>query len=394
MTLRVSLAPAHRLGTAAAPPPPLLDPAGAATVLGGDRGALATPIRPAADALFGPRGAALLGPDGPLVVADTGHHRLLVWRALPRTDHALADFAIGQPDLVHEGRNAKGEVTAATLNVPTGIAAGAGVVAVADAWNHRVLLWHGAPTRANQPADVVLGQADAAGGLANRGSDRAAADTLNWCYGVAIIDGDLVVADTGNRRVLVWDGIPERHGAPAALVLGQPGWTVRDENAGDAASAIGMRWPHGIAWWGGDLVISDAGNNRIMGWRGMPRTPGQPCDYVLGQASAAGVDHNRGAYYPTARTLNMPYGIAVLGDRLAVVDTACSRLVGFPADARATDGAARWLSGQPRFCDKGDNRWATAARDSVCWPYGIAACGATAVIADSGNNRVLLWEGG
>ena len=40
---------------------------------------LADPIRPAADSLFGPRGATLAGPQGPLFVCDTGHHRLLIW---------------------------------------------------------------------------------------------------------------------------------------------------------------------------------------------------------------------------------------------------------------------------------------------------------------------------
>jgi hypothetical protein len=30
--------------------------------------------------------------------------------------------------------------------------------------------------------------------------------------------------------------------------------------------------------------------------------------------------------------------------------------------------------------------------DTLCWPYSVAASGATVVIADSGNNRVLLWD--
>jgi hypothetical protein len=390
MTLRVSLAPPRI--TDDAPAAPLLDPAGATTILGGSEGTLAEPIVPAADTLFGPRGAVLAGPDGPLLVADTGHHRMLIWHRRPRADRQPADLVIGQPDFASEGRNARADVTAATLNVPTGIAAGAGVIAVADAWNHRVLIWHGVPRRANQPADVVLGQVDGHGGLANRGAGTPGADTLNWCYGVAIFGGKLVVADTGNRRVLVWDAIPERHGAPADLVLGHRTFTSRDENAGDAPGPVGMRWPHGITMWGGGLLVGDAGNNRVMGWRAMPRAHGQPCDYVLGQATTAGVDHNRGTYYPTAATLNMPYGVAVLGERLAVADTACSRLVGFAPYSRKTNALARWVSGQPRFCDKGDNRWLPVARDSVCWPYAITACGATAVVADSGNNRVLLWE--
>ena len=87
------------------------------------------------------------------------------------------------------------------------------MLAVADAWNHRVLIWHGLPERSNQPADVVLGQADFDGALANRGADAPRADTLFWCYGVAIAGGRLFVADTGNRRVLVWDRIPTTNGA-------------------------------------------------------------------------------------------------------------------------------------------------------------------------------------
>ena len=56
------------------------------------------------------------------------------------------------------------------------------------------------------------------------------------------------------------------------------------------------------------------------------------------------------------------------------------------------DAPATRLAGQHGFADKGDNRWQAAARDSLCWPYNVAASDDTAVIADSGNNRVLLWE--
>ncbi|TDP46327.1 NHL repeat-containing protein [Zavarzinia compransoris] len=389
MTLSVSLAN-HRLRRTDHAAPRALLAAAAAVVLGEQvtAGALPQPIVPGPASLFGPRGACLAGPEGPLVVADTGHHRLLVWRRRPAADGTPADLLIGQPDFAREGRNAKGPAGAATLNVPTGVAFGAGVLAVADAWNHRVLLWHGVPDRDNRPADVVLGQADAAGCLANRGADTAGAETLNWCYGVAIIDGRLFVADTGNRRVLVFDGIPTRHGQAADLVLGQGDFTRRDENAGAAAGPAGMRWPHAVAGLCGGLLVADAGNNRVMVWDRLPDRPGAPCDAVIGQGDMVSVDHNRAAYFPTADSLNMPYGLAVLGETLVVADTANSRLLGFPR----AGGAAVALAGQPGFGDKGDNRWGLAARDSLCWPYNIAATGETLVVADSGNNRILLWE--
>jgi hypothetical protein len=396
--MRVSLAPTHLRTPAAGPqhgqPLPLLAADGPRTILGGGAAAdaLVAPIAPRADTLFGPRGACVAACGGPLFVCDTGHHRLLAWNAAPTVDNTPADLVIGQADFTREGRNGKGDVGAATLNVPTGVAAGGGVLAVADAWNHRVLLWLGFPERSNRPADVVLGQAGFTGGLANRGMDRPRADTLNWCYGVAIVGNRLFVADTGNRRVLVWDRIPVTNGAGADVVLGQRDFLTRDENAGEGAGALGMRWPHGIAAIDGAILVADAGNNRIMVWRSLPQTNGVACDFVLGQADMAGLDHNQAAYYPTASTLNMPYGLAVQDNRLIVADTANSRLVGFDAGSLAMGAAARYLAGQRDFTGKGDNRWSLPARDSLCWPYGVAACEGVLVTADSGNNRVLVWE--
>lgn len=397
--MRVSLAPTHVRHRHAADmarrtAQPWLAPEGPRVVLGRQTGPdrLVPAVRPGWNTLFGPRGACLAAPDGPLFVCDTGHHRLLIWTQRPMADHADADHLIGQPDSESEGRNGHGPIGAATFNVPTGIATDRGMLAVADPWNHRVMIWLNLPDTTNQPADVVLGQADFSGGLPNRGADSPRADTLNWCYGVAIVAGRLIVADTGNRRVLVWDGIPAQNGAPADLVLGQRDFVTRDENAGHGGAAVGMRWPHGIAAVGDMLLVSDAGDNRVMAWSDWPRANGTPCDFVLGQADLRSLDHNRGEYYPSADAMSMPYGLTRQGDRLVVADTANSRLLGFDSDMLGMGAHATWLAGQTDFSQKGDNRWSLPVRDSLCWPYNVSACGQTLVVADSGNNRVLLWD--
>jgi hypothetical protein len=393
--MMVSLKQEHRRGDSAVLPAAtaLLEPSGARIMLGAQptNGIRMKPIAPAAETLFGPRGACLAGDRGPLIVCDTGHHRLLLWRHFPMADSAPADLVIGQPEFAREGRNAGGEIGAATLNVPTGIATDGHVLAIADAWNHRVLLWHGLPRFSNQPADMVLGQPDFKSGYPNRGSGEPTAETMNWCYGVAVHDGRLMVADTGNRRVLIWDNIPSRNGAPADFVLGQRHFTTRDEGAGGGGGSIGMRWPHGVAATAGMLFVADAGSSRVMVWSKLPSANGTGCDFVLGQTDVAGSAHNRSAYDPTAATLNMPYGITVLGDRLVIADTANSRLLGFDIPGLAMGAAATRLAGQSTFSEKGENRWSAASRDSLCWPYGVAACGSTMVVADSGNNRVLVW---
>lgn len=376
--------PVKAAGSAAAGAP-LLDPAGPRVALGWTPDALAAPLAPSAATLFGPRGACL-HPDGSLWVADTGHHRLLGWRRAPEADKRPADIVLGQPGFDREGRNAKGDATALTMNVPTGVCAWGEGLAVADGWNHRVLLWRRVPDRSGQPPDLILGQADGVGALANRGVDAPTAATLHWPYGVAVVAGRLVVCDAGNRRVLVWEA-PERDGQPADLVLGQRDFVTRDENAGGPVSAMSMRWPHGACLWRGGLAVADAGDNRVMLWRDFPATNGQPCDAVLGQADMGACDHNRAAYYPDAAALNMPYAVAGADGCLLVADTANSRLLGF-----ADGPAASRLTGQPDFAAKGDNRWGPPVRDSLCWPYGLSVLGRRVAVADSGNNRVLLWD--
>ncbi len=367
-------------------------------VLGNDREPqeLSSPVVPDARSCFGPR-AACLADDGRLIVSDTGHHRLLGWNSLPQSDRQAADWIFGQ-QFGCEGRNGNSTTSATTLNVPTGICIlGSGTscngLAVADAWNHRILIWHKIPEHSNVAADVVLGQKDFSCSQANHGKDSPDKDTLHWPYGVYSHGNKLFVADTGNRRVLIWNQIPQSNGEGADLVIGQTTFTNRDENAGADPSAMSMRWPHGMTFWRGYFCVSDAGNNRILLWSGLPTSNGAPSDLVLGQEDPTLVDHNQSLYWPRDNTLNMPYGLTARGDWLIVADTANSRLLGFhAADINSKEASA--LVGQTDFHEKGDNRWQSPKQDSFCWPYG-ASCNELSdilAVADSGNNRVSIWK--
>lgn len=370
------------------PGAPLLDPNGAKVILGTDGGALVDSITPAPHRMFGPRGVCL-HPNGSLWVADTGHHRVLGWKTVPTQDDTPADILLGQPEFGKEGRNAKGPVGANTLNVPTGITAFRGGLAVADPWNHRVLIWRETPSGPAHEADIILGQSDGESSLANVGLPIPRADTMNWPYGVSAAGDKLIVCDTGNRRVLIWDD-PQSTGQPADMVLGQNDFVCRDENAGEDVSDFSMRWPHMAIAWRNGLVVADAGNNRVMVWDTTPRTNGAAANTMLGQADMAACDNNMASYYPNSQAMNMPYALAVLGSRLVVADTANSRILGFDDSSMAAQ--ADRLTAQPDFAAKGDNRWGVAERDTVCWPYGMSSLGSTVAIADSGNNRIMIWD--
>ncbi len=357
---------------------------------------LIIPLAPSNIEMFAPRAACLISENGPLWVSDTGHHRLLGWRNLPTIDSQPADWVIGQPNFNSEGQNAKGKTERNTLNVPTGICGCGEGLAVADAWNHRVLIWKTLPKDNNVPADLVLGQVDFSSNQPNRGSLIAGANTLNWCYGVFYYQGKLFVADTGNRRLLIWHQLPEENGQPADVVLGQTDMESRDENGGGNPTASTMRWCHDITVWNNNLVVTDAGNNRVMIWQGIPTENNAPCTVVTGQKTFDLVEMNQGVYFPKANSLSMPYGVAATPDWLLVTDTANSRLLAWkkPQSILSLQGAdADLVIGQNNFYSKGENRdYGLPTRDSLNWSYGINVHNNTAVIADSGNNRILLWK--
>ncbi len=355
---------------------------------------LVTPLHADRTGFFAPRGAWLGGAGEGLWVADSGHHRVLGWRGYVPEAGAPARVLLGQAGDHGEARNAGERLPAAQgLNLPVGICRAGDGLAVADSWNHRVLLWRAFPGEDRTPPDCVLGQPDLTAMEINRGRSDPASDTLYWPYGVHWDGAHLYVCDAGNRRVLIWDGLPERDGQPADRVLGQDRFDCRDENGGRDPDAAGMRWPHAACRWGDRLCIADAGNHRVMVWERLPERDGQPADLLLGQRDPAGVHNNGGALQPDGRSLSMPYGLAALDGRLWVADTANSRLLAWRGDRLDTGTAASAVFGQPDFHQRGENRWRAMALDTLCWPYGLQAGPGCLVVADSGNHRVLILPG-
>ena len=152
-----------------------------------------------------PRGVYAAGTK--LFVSDTGRNRVFIWNKIPKSEYQEPDLVLGQVDAVETGRNSGGIVSASTLQYPSGIWSDGNIVIVADAWNHRVLIWLSMPTENGAPADVVLGQPDFTANQPNVsgiGADPSQ-NSLNWPYGVFSDGKGLWVADTGNRRILFYD---------------------------------------------------------------------------------------------------------------------------------------------------------------------------------------------
>lgn len=232
----------------------------------------------------------------------------------------------------------------------------------------------------------------APGGLAS----PAASPTAGHLYaprGVWLDDKRLVVCDWGNRRILFWRDVPAESHTPADIVLGQPDVASADENRGGPPDPASFRWPHAITGDERMLFVADAGNHRVLGWQGRP-TSDRPADVVLGQPDFLTATELPHRPQGPAR-LRFPYGISLAGDVLAVADTANNRLLFWRLSAGEPAGsAAAAVVGQENFDASGENHWKAVAADTLCWPYGVSACGDRLAVADSGNNRVMLWQRG
>ncbi len=348
-------------------------------------GLLLPDASPTPSTMYAPRGLCLT--EDAVVAADTGNHRLLIWHeALPGADHQDADVVIGQPDMTSEGPK--------LFFLPTGVLVSDGRLVVADAWHHRILIWDDLSTAHLTPPSQVLGQVDLDAVDEGCGPLR-----LYWPFGVAMVDGAFFVADTGNRRLLGWSGGLPEHGVEPDVLLGQPHLCARGENRDGPVRASSLRWPHALTSVAGHLVVADAGNHRVLAWR-LPLEGDRPADVVLGQPDLTSSVES--PYRPQGpRSFRFPYAVAAAEEdgRLFVADTSNNR-IGVLDDAEHSfcaeplGGAVDHVLGQPDLDANGENRWDRVEADSLCWPYGLSWCAGRLGVADSGNNRVVIWGDG
>lgn len=131
-----------------------------------------------------------------VVVADTEHHRVLIW--LDTDSVAPA----GTPDVILGGSAAdSGSVSATRIEDPVSVAFDGHRLFVGDAALHRVLVWDSLPEADDQPADAVLGQPDFAS--ANTPEDPDA-ETIGDPVALASNGTDLFVADSTYHRILMF----------------------------------------------------------------------------------------------------------------------------------------------------------------------------------------------
>jgi hypothetical protein len=339
--------------------------------------------------LLAPRGVYLHG--NLLVVSDTGQNRVFLWNHFKGEPYQAADVVLGQQAHTDTDRNAGQAVSGQSLQYPSGVWTDGQRLIVADAWNHRVLIWHRLPTQNGQAADVVVGQPDLYSNQPNvHGVGKPpTAHTLYWPYGVWSDGQALWVADTGNRRVLYYANIPQQDDAAADAVIGQQGFGEKEYNHQNAV------WPYSVKLsQEGALAIADTQYYRVLLWHRWQDAFTQPADVIIGQPDINSNGQNQFGLLPAAHTLNWCYDCCFVDQGLAVADTGNSRVLLWQRLPQANNVAAEGLWGQPRFNINGESSLSMRSSliNEMYWPFAINHCDNKLVLADTGNHRILIGQ--
>ncbi|MCE7508278.1 hypothetical protein [Alloalcanivorax xenomutans] len=298
-----------------------------------------------------------------------------------------ADVVIGQPDFIGTEANQNGSIGANGFDKPTGnpTVSAEGQLFISDTWNSRILGYDAVPDMNNLPADFVLGQGDFTSGQS---------DLFTRPRDIAIAASKMAVADYNSNDVFLYDPIPMDGTTipPVSLSKVFPDSdSPCDVNYRDFPTSVALSDD-------GKLVIADSGQHRVLIWNTVPTGRNQAPDLILGQSDFNHCTENDTDQdgeendTPSASTLNYPAGVWTDGERLAVADRHNYRVLIWNTFPTENGQPADVVLGQPGFNTNTRFYESSMPPASVFWPDGLDSNGTQLALADGENNRVLVWN--
>jgi hypothetical protein len=326
----------------------------------------------------------------------------------------VGNVVLGQPDFTFA--SSLPNRTQNGLNLPLAVASDGVHVAVADTANNRIMIWNEIPTSNNQNADVVLGQPDF---VTFNLPTPVTASSLRAPQGVFISNGKLMVADTQNNRVLIWNSIPTKNNQPADLVLGAPNFTtvVNPDQTSNAifAAPNTLLSPTSVTSDGVHLFVADLGFSRVLIWQTFPTTNDQSADVELGQqdmltgieddssvlCASNGTDVNGNPTYPAicGKTFDFPRFALSDGTRLYVADSGNDRILVYNTIPTQNAQEPDEILGEPdEFTDLVTSNTslfspdlAASASNVTPTPTALAWDGTNLYVADPTDFRIMVF---
>jgi uncharacterized protein (TIGR03437 family) len=113
------------------------------------------------------------------------------------------------------------------------------------------------------------------------------------------------------------------------------------------ASSATLRLPTAVASDGVHLVVGDTDHNRVLIWNRIPTTNNQPADVVVGQPNFKSVSIPGNT--PNAKSMRGPQGVWIQNGRLYVADTGNNRVLIYNQIPTSNGAAADVVLGVPNF---------------------------------------------
>ena len=190
----------------------------------------------------------------------------------------------------------------------------------------------------------------------------------------------LYVADTGNNRVLVYD--TNTNLTQAKNVLGQSDFNQTADNPNPTNSTLSS--PSFVVVDGGNLYVSDTGNNRVLEW-----------DYSISLSTTNGLAATRvyngnftARNTASASQSNMisPVGIAITTNNIYVADKSYNRVLQIAKGATE----ASCVLGQPDYTSSNPG---LGSQSGLASPNGLTIdANGNLYVADKDNNRIMRWS--
>lgn len=317
-----------------------------------------------------------------VAIADFGNHRVLLWNNMPTTDGAAADVVLGQPGPSSVTTNTPPAGSPIPFTQPLHVETDGTRLAVADTFNHRVLIWNKIPKNGATPPDVVVGQDDLNGKQVNAGNGTPSAQSLNLPQGV-FFDGDrMIIADTGNNRVLLYDRIPTSNNPAATYVVGKAAFNVQPPRP---AGSYGVNQPTEAIIANGVLYVADFGNHRVLGYK-TPWAMDPIPDFALGQPNTMLAGANYGGQ--SAKTLNNPRSVRVYEGKLLVADRSNHRVLIWNTLPDTNMKDADVVVGQTGF----GASYTRTDRAQLSLPRNVMVQGGRLYVSSQNQNRILYWN--
>ena len=323
-----------------------------------------------------------------------------------------------------------------TLNRPGKVEIVGNRLILSDTWNNRVLIWNKIPESANDEPDLVLGQSNFDSNYANDGSSG-----MNWPMDIASDGEKLVIADTNNNRILIWSEFPSENGQPADIVLGFDNFNVYSRTPDERDPRTHIEWSWDVWTDGEKLAALSSSDGSVLIWNEFPTNNNEPAELILGHESferrfadysetdwdeenplaqlgtVQGIDsdgerifigsyHPEGIFvyeqFPTESGQSADYfipfehwgcmGLDLVNDKLLAVSHSrffIWNILPLMAN-QAADVEYEPVRTSEEIVMSPDQR--TLYNDVIGYAFGIASNGEKLAIADSHNDRLVIWN--